>query len=97
MTRMRIDDLVGAKVRDVNGRVVGRIFEIRAEQQGPDLVVVEYQLGTAALLDRIGISLLKLVGIDAGRTPRKVRWDELDISDSSAPKLIATHASPRSQ
>ena len=97
MTHVRIDDLVGAKVRDANGRVVGRIFEICAEHQGPELVVVEYQLGAAALLDRIGISLLKLIGIDAGRTPRKVRWDELDISNSSAPKLIEAHASPRSQ
>jgi len=95
MTHVRIDDLVGAKVRDANGRVVGRIFEICAEHQGPDLVVLEYHLGAAALLDRIGISLLKLVGIDAGRAPRKVRWDELDISNSSTLKLVAKPVAPR--
>jgi len=95
MTHMRIDDLVGAKVRDENGRVVGRIFEICAEHQGRDLVVLEYHLGAAALLDRIGISLLKLIGIDPGRAPRKVRWDELDISNSSTPKLVAKPVAPR--
>ena len=95
MTHVRIDDLVGAKVRDANGRVVGRIFEICAEHQGPDLIVLEYHLGAAALLDRIGISLLKLIGIDAGRAPRKVRWDELDISNSSTLKLVAKPVAPR--
>jgi hypothetical protein len=90
MTHVRIDDLFGAHVRDANGRVIGRIFEIRAETQGSDLVIVEYHLGTAALLERIGLSALRLVGIDVPRPPRIIRWDQLDISDTRAPTLIAT-------
>jgi hypothetical protein len=90
MTRVRIDDLLGAKVRDANGRVVGRIFEIQAEKEGSDLVLVAYYLGPAALLDRMGVSVLTLVGLAARRAPRKVPWDQLDISDVSAPKLVAT-------
>ena len=86
-TRIRLDDLVGRVVRDMEGGVVGRIFEIRAEEDGDALVVAEYHLGTAALLERVGITMLKLIG-RAHREPIKVSWDRMDISDPDNPRLI---------
>jgi hypothetical protein len=88
MKRIRLDDLLGAKVRDARGRVVGRIFEVRAEGSGHDLFIVEYHLGPAALLARVGISLLELVGFTAPE-PRKILWNQLDISDTAKPRLLS--------
>jgi hypothetical protein len=87
MKRIRLDDLLGTKVRDARGRVIGRIFEMRAEGSGHKLFIVEYYLGPAALLTRVGISLLTLVGFTAPE-PRKIPWNELDISDTTMPKLL---------
>lgn len=90
-TRIRLDDLQGRVVRDADGRSVGRIFEIRAEEQGDDLVVVEYHLGSAALLERVGLSIMGLVGVNAAHV-KKVPWDKLDISDPDHPKLLSSRA-----
>jgi hypothetical protein len=86
MSRIRLDDLVGTRVRDEEGRVVGRIFEMRAEARGKDLVIVEYHLGAHALLERIGLSALRLVGLRS-RELRRVAWDQMDISDPGRPVL----------
>jgi hypothetical protein len=87
MSQIRLDDLVGTKVRDASGRPVGRIFEIRAEEQGGDLVIVEYHLGPHALAERLGLSILKLIGLSDTPDRRKVAWTDLDISDPSRPIL----------
>src|ERR1051325_9797675 len=86
MSRIRLDDLVGTRVRDEEGRVVGRIFEMRAEARGKDLVIVEYHLGAHALLERIGLSALRLVGLRS-RELRRVAWDQMDVSDPGRPVL----------
>ena len=86
--RIRFDDLLGRVVRDADGRSVGRIYEVRAEEQGDDLVVVEYHLGTAALLERVGVSLLRVIGLDRTHL-KKVAWDRLDISDPDHPTLVS--------
>jgi hypothetical protein len=82
--RVRLQDLVGARVRSLSGEVVGRIEEVRAERRDDDHEVVEYLLGTGALLER-----LALVHRLFGRQPVKlvVRWDQLDIADPACPRL----------
>jgi len=42
---VRLQSLVGRRVHDAEGKVVGRIEEVRAEWQGDDLVVTEYLCG----------------------------------------------------
>ena len=86
---IRLDDLVGRVVRDEKGQVVGRIYDIRAEESNGALEIVEYHIGSAALLERVGVSLAHLVGIERPTAPRKVPWDQLDVSDPDNPKLIA--------
>ena len=46
-----LDDVLGQRVRTADGRVVGRIEEVRAERRANgDHEVVEYHLGSGALL-----------------------------------------------
>jgi hypothetical protein len=71
----------GTLVHDLAGRRVGRIRDIKAEEQEGELVVVEYLLGTAALIERWGLSLRRLVGLGALREPVRIPWDRMDISD----------------
>ena len=87
--RIRLDDLVGRKVRDAQGCIVGRLFEMRAEERDGELVVVEYFLGAHALAVRVGLSFLDLVGIERPK-PRRIPWDRLDISDPDAPRLLGS-------
>src|SRR5207237_435869 len=50
----RVEELLGKRLRDADGRSVGRIEELIAERQGTDLIVVEIHLGRGALLERFG-------------------------------------------
>ena len=91
--RIRADLLVGRKVRDAGGRVVGRIEEMRAEVVAPgagDYVVSEFVLGTGGAIEKImGRQLAALLRRWMGLAPRErvVSWRELDLSDAAAPRL----------
>jgi sporulation protein YlmC with PRC-barrel domain len=87
---VRVQALVGELVYDVNGARVGRIRSIQAESEGEDCVVREYHLGGAALLYRLGLSALRLVGWHGHGKPLCVPWDQLDISDPERPRLRCT-------
>lgn len=86
-TRFYLQDLLGRLVHDESGKPVGRIFDVRAEENdNGDLEVVEYLLGTAAMMERVGLSLLSIVG--ARRIePRRIAWEQLDLSDVEHPVL----------
>jgi hypothetical protein len=81
---VRVEDLLGRRVRERSGRVVGRIEEIRAQQRGDRYEVTEYHLGTGAMLERLAIVRRVL-----GRTPPMLiaRWDQIDIHRPDAPLL----------
>ena len=81
-----VDELIGRIVRDGDGNVVGRIFEIRAEEREGVLEIVEYHVGTAAMLERVGLSLLRVVGVER-MEPKTIPWDRLDLSDPRRPVL----------
>ena len=84
--RVYVDELIGRVVKDADGNVVGRIFDVRAEERGGALEIVEFYVGTAAMLQRAGLSLLRVVGINR-LVPRKISWDQLDLSDPMHPVL----------
>jgi hypothetical protein len=84
--RVYVDELIGRVVKDADGNVVGRIFDVHAEERGGALEIVEFYVGTAAMLQRAGLSLLRVVGINR-LVPRKISWDQLDLSDPMHPVL----------
>lgn len=84
--RFYLEDLMGRLVRDADGRAIGRIYDVRAEERDGELEIVEFHVGTAAMLQRAGLSLLRVAGIHRFE-PRKIAWDELDLSDIERPVL----------
>ncbi|XGV99027.1 MAG: hypothetical protein ACAF41_08830 [Leptolyngbya sp. BL-A-14] len=78
--------LLGRCVYDTADNRVGRIEEIRAEQEGSDWVIQEYLLGATAILERLsawslGIGILRLLGAHKLQVGYRVPWDKLDLSD----------------
>jgi hypothetical protein len=88
---LHLELLLGARVHDSNGRMVGRIEEFRAEQVHGEWVVSEFHLGTAALLERLAIAVGRLPLISAlpfgTRTIRCVRWDQMSFDRDHHPRV----------
>ena len=87
----RVESLLGERLRDRDGRSLGRIEEFVAEFHGTDLVLVEVHLGRGALLERLGelSTLLPLFGPLQHRLQQRmrVRWDQLDLTDPDRPRV----------
>jgi sporulation protein YlmC with PRC-barrel domain len=81
---LRVEELLGRRVRALDGAVVGRIEEVRADNHGERYEVTEYHLGTGAMLERLGIVSRLL-----GRQPQIyiVKWDQMDLSKPHEPRL----------
>ena len=92
---VRVEDLLGRRVRAADGRVVGHIEEICVERRANgDYEVVEYHLGTAALLERLAL-VRRLTG-RRGRT-LVVGWEQLDIGRPDTPVLTCAPEDLRCQ
>jgi hypothetical protein len=85
-TSFRLDRLLGREVHTANRRRLGRLEEFRAERRGDNWFVYEYVVGTAGLLERLGIGVRLILGMPRG-TGYLVRWDQLDVSDPDRPRL----------
>lgn len=84
--------LLSKPVLDLEGKEVGRIEEVRAEQQEDEWIVQEYLIGTAAILERlsawtIGLKILHLMAVRQGIGGYRVPWDKLDLTDPHKPRL----------
>jgi hypothetical protein len=88
MKLVPFERMVGRKVLDPAGRKVGRIVAVRIDWEGKDCVVRDYLLGTAALMERLGISAKVFLGLPLHREPRSIAWDLMDISDPEKPRLL---------
>jgi sporulation protein YlmC with PRC-barrel domain len=83
---VRVQELIGRIVLARNGRHVGRIEELRAEQRGHDYIVTDVLLGSGGLRERFAI-----VRHFRPRTKTiVVRWDQIDLSDPERPRLTCT-------
>ena len=86
-----VEHLLSRKVRDPAGKSAGRIEEIRAAPAEDALLVYQYDLGPAALLERLavglrGFPLLRKLGIGPQHRGRCVPWDKMDLSDPRHPR-----------
>jgi hypothetical protein len=89
MILVAIQQLVGQRVRDTNGRVAGRLQAIRAERIGPRCIVHEFHLGKDAWLSRIGAASSRLFGFKR-KGPLRVPWQKIDLTEPSQPRLRCT-------
>jgi hypothetical protein len=82
--------LLGKKIRDVDGVVVGRLEEIVAEVIDGEYAATEFHLGPAAVLERIGAFLgdVPYFSLLPFRFAEyRVKWSDMDLMDASHPKL----------
>jgi hypothetical protein len=77
--------VLGRKVYGRDGRKVGRLEAIPASREGSRLVVSEFHIGTAALLERFAAHFSPFP-IAAARG-FVVRWDQMDWRDPIRPRL----------
>jgi sporulation protein YlmC with PRC-barrel domain len=92
---LHLELLLNKQVLDSTGQAIGRIEEIRAEQQEDDWVIQEYLIGPAAILERfsawsIGLWLLHLLGARKLYGSYRIPWNKLDLSDPEHPRLFCT-------
>lgn len=95
---LRLDELVGRRVYDAQGRFAGRIHELCAEIEqrpgGNDYVVREYRLCSIGGLEFLGGSyfvreLLHTLRLASTRR-YVVPWQQLDLTDPAHPTLTVT-------
>lgn len=96
----RVERLLGRKVCALDGSMIGRIEEMRAEREHDYYVVTEFHVGPTALVERLAVRHFgfALPGRVHGY---RVRWDQLDLNDADNPRLtcaiedLARLGSPR--
>lgn len=92
-TRFRADLVVGRKVRDARGRVVGTLRELRIEVAAPgarDYVVREVELSAPWWVERlVGPQFATILARWTNRKPHRftVRWEKIDLTDPRKPRL----------
>ncbi len=86
-----LERLLGRPVQDADGRHAGRVEEVHARRRGGDLLVAEYVLGTAGLIERLSLGPVLRALLGTRLYPPSARytigWDELDLSDPDRPRL----------
>jgi hypothetical protein len=86
-----LERLLGTMVRDAAGRAAGRVEEVHARRRGGEVLVTEYVLGAAGLIDRLALGplLRALLGVRfyPETTRYTVGWEDLDLSDPARPRL----------
>src|SRR5438067_13643619 len=98
ITEAHVERLLGKRVRDADGEVVGRLQEFHVDIVGGDYLVTEFHIGPAALLERIAgfftqLPLLKLIPIP--KWEYRVPWSALDLSEPWQPRLRVRKADLR--
>ena len=100
MVEIRLEQLIGRRVVDGSGRVVGRLEVVHAEREDGEWIVREYVLGVGGLVERLaaGGVVASLLGRFAPEPRRHVvPWDALDLSDVERPRLTRALSELRSR
>jgi sporulation protein YlmC with PRC-barrel domain len=103
-----LERYVGKPVRDPDGKKLGHLHDVRVRREGNELVVEQYVVGGAGLLERFSLlELAREVGYIFG--PRRaggylVPWDALEFAEKGklrcsrrADELERFSAEPRAE
>lgn len=83
----RVEELIDRAVRTPDGRILGHIHEMVAEERDGELVILEYHLGSGAVLERVSASLRSMFGLRQ-KEPIRISWESLDLSDLTRPVCL---------
>jgi sporulation protein YlmC with PRC-barrel domain len=95
---VHIEQLLGRRVRDIDGAVVGRVEELCADVINGETVVTEIHLGAAALWERLGGFALHLPFVrflPIARYEHRIPWSLVDLSDPENPRVLQPRAKLR--
>ena len=87
---LHVERLIGKKVRDAGGEVVGRIGEFIVEHLDGDYVLTEVHVGPAAMLERVGGFVTQLpffAVIRLAQWQYHIAWDQFDWTHPDEPRL----------
>jgi hypothetical protein len=89
---INIELLLGTRVRDINGEVIGRIEELKAERRDKDCLVESYLIGASGAIERLSAwSLVRPIAkaLRSRKVPSvyQIDWEEMDLSDPLRPKF----------
>jgi sporulation protein YlmC with PRC-barrel domain len=92
---IRVEMLLGRRVRAANGQVIGHLEEIKADLHDGACFVEEFHVGSYAVFERlaawsIGRTILKLSGAREKHKGYRIPWDKLDLSDPERPRLLCS-------
>lgn len=83
---IHLERLLGRRVHDNQGRVIGRIEEFELAVANGETIITEFHLGPSALWERLGGAALHLPFLRAlpwRPTRRQIAWQHMDLSDLS--------------
>jgi hypothetical protein len=83
---IRLEDLLGCQLLGGNNQPVGRIEEFRAQVNSRGCVVTEVVIGMLGLLERFDLGARLVIGTRPSGGCI-ARWDQIDFSDPSKPRL----------
>jgi hypothetical protein len=85
MTReISLELAIGQRVRTADGQVIGRLEEVRADD---DWRITEYLIGPAGLLERLSVTASSAVGLAWRARGYRARWDQLDLTHPMHPRV----------
>ena len=87
---LHVERVIGTKVRDVAGAVVGRIGELIVENVDGEYVLTQVHIGPSALLERVGAFVTQLpyfALIRLSQWQYRIPWDQFDWTDPEQPRL----------
>ncbi|HEY4218278.1 MAG TPA: hypothetical protein VGM67_14145 [Gemmatimonadaceae bacterium] len=90
MAEVHVEQLLGYRVRDPDGTVLGRLEDFQVEIVDGEAVVTEFHIGGAAIIERIAGFMAELPVIKYlpfGVTEYRVRWQDVDLSDGRRPRV----------
>jgi hypothetical protein len=83
-----LERYVGKPVRDADGEHLGHLHEVRVTPQGRDLVVREYLVGGAGLVERFSLAgLARQIALVLGVRRHRgyvVPWDAMEFPEGEA-------------
>jgi sporulation protein YlmC with PRC-barrel domain len=92
-----MSELLGRRVRDVEGRTIGRVEELNAEIElhanGNEYVVTSISVGRFGPLDIIASGsfvrqLVRRISRATGYARYRIPWDWMDLRDPSRPRVL---------
>jgi len=95
---VHVEQVLGKRVRDLDGAVLGRLEDFRVEIVDGETVITEFHIGGAAIIERIAGFMSELPIIEHlpfGLTEYRVRWQDVDLSDSRRPHVTVRKADLR--